>query len=156
MLANLTPFSTTSETLSYIGTSSDDPVDAVEEVIDDRDVDDSRVIEDARDVTDVDAGVEEDVVDEDKDVADEVEVDEVGVDEDKVDKVGVDEDVVDEDVVDELLFNVFRPSLFILTSSTDFKCMPTSTHMSTHLKKDAAGIFLCLLVLSLLKIPMPL
>ena len=144
----------------YIGTSSDDPVDAVEDVIDDRDVDDARVIEDARDVTDVDAGIEEGVVDEDEDVADEVEVDKDVVDEDEVDKDVVDKDVVDEDevdddVVDELLFNVFRPSLFILTSSTDFKCMPTPTHMSTHLKKNA-GIFLCLLVLSLLKIPMPL
>ena len=139
----------------YIGTSSDDPVDAVEDVIDDRDVDDARVIEDARDVTDVDAGIEEGVVDEDEDVADEVEVDKDVVDEDEVDKDVVDEDEVDDDVVDELLFNVFRPSLFILTSSTDFKCMPTSTHMSTHLKKNA-GIFLCLLVLSLLKIPMPL
>ena len=139
----------------YIGTSSDDPVDAVEDVIDDRDVDDARVIEDARDVTDVDAGIEEGVVDEDEDVADEVEVDKDVVDEDEVDKDVVDEDEVDDDVVDELLFNVFRPSLFILTSSTDFKCMPTPTHMSTHLKKNA-GIFLCLLVLSLLKIPMPL
>ena len=137
----------------YIGTSSDDPVDAVEDVIDDRDVDDARVIEDARDVTDVDAGIEEGVVDEDEDVADEVEVDKDVVDEDEVDKDVVDEDEVDDDVVDELLFNVFRPSLFILTSSTDFKCMPTPTHMSTHLKKNA-GIFLCLLVLSLLKIPM--
>ena len=137
----------------YIGTSSDDPVDAVEDVIDDRNVDDARVIEDARDVTDVDAGIEEGVVDKDEDVADEVEVDKDVVDEDEVDKDVVDEDEVDDDVVDELLFNVFRPSLFILTSSTDFKCMPTPTHMSTHLKKNA-GIFLCLLVLSLLKIPM--
>ena len=67
----------------YIGTSSDDPVDAVEDVIDDRDVDDARVIEDARDVTDVDAGIEEGVVDEDEDVADEVEVDKDVVDEDE-------------------------------------------------------------------------
>ena len=127
----------------YIGTSSDDPVDAVEDVIDDRDVDDARVIEDARDVTDVDAGIEEGVVDEDEDVADEVEVDKDVVDEDEVDKDVVDEDEVDDDVVDELLFNVFRPSLFILTLSTDFKCMPTKLiPMSAQLEK-AASFFLC-------------
>ena len=82
-------------------------------------MDDSGVIEDARDVVDVDAaGVEfvEDVVD-------------------NVDEVDEMVDDVDE-VVDEHLFNVFLPSLFILTSNTDFKCMPTLTHqMSTHLKK---------------------
>ena len=131
-----------------MGTSSDDPVDAAEDedVIDDRDVEESRVIEDARDVTDVDAGVK-DVVDKDEDV---VEEDEVVEDED--------EDEEEEGVVDELLFNVFRPSLFILNPNNDFKCMPTTAHMSTHLKKGS-GFFLYrrkLFVPSLLKIPMPL
>ena len=109
-----------------MGTSSEDPVDAV----DDRDVDDSRVIEDA----DVDAGVEDEVVvDEDEVVVDK--------DEDVVDEYVVVEDDEEEDVVEELLFNVFRPSLFILNPNNDFKCMPTTAHMSTFLKK-AFGFFL--------------
>ena len=111
-----------------IDTSSDDPVDVVEDVIDDRDVDDG-----------VDGAVE--------DVA-----------EDGVEGV--------EDVVkgggggggapatsllskvllldnEEHLFNVFRPSLFIFTSTTDFKCMPKKlTHMPAQLEK-AADFFLC-------------
>ena len=107
-----------------IDTSSDDPVDVVEDVIDDRDVDDG-----------VEGAVEDVAEDGVEGVEDVVEGGGGG---------GAPATSLLTKVLlldnEEHLFNVFRPSLFIFTSTTDFKCIP-KTHMPAQLEK-AAGSFL--------------
>ena len=80
----------------------------------------------------------------DVDVIDDKEVDDSTVIGDVMDVDSVVGDLVDdavEDAVDEDLLKVFRPSLFIFTFMTNFKCMPKSTRMSNHPKKQV-GFFL--------------